>query len=131
MVKFNNFKIYYRSRGTNYNSNFKSYNHDYYITVVNVDTGVKVGFMYHEGIAHTAGKPDLINALYCLYSDGIAYADYDYNDFCAEFGYEVYDRTSRSIYNSCKRQYEKCKKLNYDIYDIVDVYNALNEAVNG
>ena len=128
MVKFNNFNIYYRSRGTNHNSNFKSTTHDYYITVLNTDTGVKVGFMYHEGILNPAGKPDLINALYCLYSDGTAYFYNDYCDFCANFGYEVYDRKSKSIYNSCKRQYEKCLKLSDDIWK---VYDALNEAVNG
>ena len=129
MVKFNNFNIYYRSRGTNYNSNFKNRTHDYYITVVNTNTSVKVGFMYHEGIAHTAGKPDLIGALYCLYSDAISYDDFnDYCDFCAEFGYTIYDRKSRSIYNSCKKQYEKCLKLSDDI---LAVYDALNETVNG
>lgn len=129
MVKFNNFNIYYRSRGTNYNSSFKNRTHDYYITVLNTDTGVKVGFMYHEGIAHTAGKPDLINALYCLYSDGTDYFyNKDYCDFCACFDYEVYDRTSKIIYNICKKQYEKCLKLSDDI---IAVYYALYEAVDG
>lgn len=73
-------------------------------------------------------EDDLRSALHCFLLDGIAYNNArDFNDFCNEFGYGIYNdygepnAESWRVYKACSRQYDKWQELcNIDIYDIAN-----------
>lgn len=76
----------------------------------------------------TLKEDDLRFALYCFLSDGIAYNNAkDFEDFCNEFGYDIYNYNgmtnaeSMRVYKACGRNYDKWQELcNIDIYDIAN-----------
>lgn len=52
-------------------------------------------------------EDDFKNIIYCLVQDALAYdCSRDYNDFCAEFGYETSSKEAQRIHKACKRTYE-------------------------
>lgn len=58
----------------------------------------------------TAVYPKLDDVLYCLLSDSEA-CDLDFDEWCAEFGYDTDSRKALAVYEACKANGEKCKRL--------------------
>ena len=74
-----------------------------------------VSMVYHDNYLNECKKEDI---LYCFISDTKC-AEYGYfEDFCHEFGYDIYNedgyshnKKSLKIYNGCLRQLEKFNRL--------------------
>ena len=58
----------------------------------------------------TAVYPKLDDVLYSLLSDSEA-CDLDFDEWCAEFGYDTDSRKALAVYEACKANGEKCKRL--------------------
>ena len=115
------------------NDNKSSYAHNKFrISVKNNDTGIRVGFDFY-GSEHDyrqrvveMNESDLKHGFYCLVSDGLSGLN-DFEEFCSEFGYDVYSRNAKRIHKACVKQYEKAAKLVDSDSDLYDLANALND----
>ena len=58
----------------------------------------------------TAVYPKLDDVLCCLLSDSEA-CDLSFEEWCAEFGYDTDSRKALAVYEACKANGEKCKRL--------------------
>lgn len=80
-----------------------------------------VSMTYHDNYLNESGKDEF---LYALILDGITYKNcYNLAEFMYEFGYEE-EKQAQKIYNSCKKQYEKMRKLftEQEIDQLIDEY---------
>lgn len=76
---------------------------------------------FHQSLREGCNKPSAYDVLCCLqkYSVGT------FEDFCAEFGYEMYDyynnggynKQSKRIYNAVCREYESVSRVFGDVLD--------------
>ena len=112
----------------------------YSIYVKSTKTGNKLVFRYWSG--NTAYHPmktnyDLIFALQCFLGDALC-AQETFEEFCDEFGYELYDdeeygynRKALEIHRGCKRYYEKAIHVFENEEEIARVYNKTIDLENG
>lgn len=56
---------------------------------------------YTQGSAHTR-SPDLTDVLSCLLSDA-QYAEYDFEEFCGDMGYDTDSRRAERIHDACEQ----------------------------
>lgn len=73
-------------------------------------------FKYWEGSAHEPINENNINCkivsfLHCLVLDYFAAKNYDLEDFAMEFGYDLYDKETKNLYNTLTKQAEKLEKI--------------------
>ena len=81
--------------------------------------GNQADFMYYCNDVKI-DSDELKNALYCFLSDGIAYNNSDgLKDFMEEFGYED-EVKGGSIYNACKRAWDKWQPFGINSYDLAN-----------
>lgn len=112
----------------------------YSVYVKNIRTGNKLVFRYWSG--NTVYHPmktnyDLIFALQCFCSDATC-GTYTFEEFCDEFGYELYDdeeygynRKALEIHRACKREYEKAMHVFENKDELYRVYNKAIVLENG
>lgn len=112
----------------------------YSIYVKNIRTGNKLMFRYWSG--NTVYRPmktnyDLIFSLQSFLGDALC-AQETFEEFCDEFGYELYDdeeygynRKALEIHRACKREYEKALYVFENEEEITRVYNKTIDLENG
>ena len=94
------------------------YAKEHHRVFVTID-GKRIQFEYYCN-KHDMDERELINAFFCLLSDGVAYANaQDIDDFASEFGYTKITECVRA-YKGCKSAYDKWQKFNLDIYDALN-----------
>lgn len=100
------------------------------VTVKSSATGKKTSFDFFCSVAHPTfeGEYDVLNAFYCFASDAES-GLYSFEDFCAEFGYDLYTHDgwikARKIWLACKRAYKKFIRMSG--YNESEFYDFLNE----
>lgn len=68
-----------------------------------------------------AGKPTAKGVLECLILDAEV-EDWTFDDWCADFGYDTDSRRAYRMYQACKEQTEKLRKLLGDDFDAAMTY---------
>ena len=107
----------------------------YRVSVKNLETGEKCSFRFWNSTK--VYRPiktnyDLIGALDCFLSDAIS-AVYSFEEFCIEFGYDLYDdyKKAKRIYNACKREYKSAIRVFGSEDEFCRVGNATRALDNG
>ena len=84
-------------------------------------------------------EENLYYALECWLSDGI-YADMDFEDFCGEFGHEVwaddpdeatsegYDKKSYKVYRACEKARDQAERLGITLDMAYEISDEIREA---
>jgi hypothetical protein len=105
------------------------------ITIKNIKTGRSIFFNFWDSYKnYEEGKKelndeDLIYCFECFLNDALSYYDYqDINEFAKGFGYDL--KEVKRVYNGCKIQYEKAKKLGLSDDDIINIFNKIVELEN-
>ncbi len=110
----------------------------YRIFIKNLATGIECSFPYWNGTmiyCPMKESRELIFAVSCFCSDAVAVIDaqFSFENFCNEFGYDIYDdycgynRKSKAIYKAC------CRTHKYAIHIFgseEELYRVANECVN-
>lgn len=109
--------------------------HPRFVVTITTDGGDRARFNYYASYNdYTKGKKDLdrndiLNAVECFLLDALSYDNSrDILDFCAEFGYDIYEdrKRARKAFEGCKKHYEAAVRLFGDEY--TDILNAIQEA---
>jgi len=103
----------------------QNYN-NHVITVTNTENGAVTRFDFWGSIANPelTKEYDVLNALYCFVSDAVSGKE-NFENFCAEFGYDTDSRTAERTWKACKKSLEKLQRIySGDIYDLA---NELSE----
>lgn len=75
----------------------------YRVTLTNLETGFKFSTTYNDSIINSGRKPNPNDIIYSLLSDRSCYNSCrDYQDFCDEFGYDLYERTGQRAWQGCR-----------------------------
>lgn len=106
-------------------SRYENWN-NHVISVRNNDNKKATRFEFWESIQEREIKNErqLLWAFECFLGDVIS-GDYDFNEFCNEFGYDNDSRKAYKIYKACVRAKEKFSRIYND--DIYDFSNELRE----
>lgn len=70
-------------------------------------------FEFGQSIANGSKEPAIHDILSCL----TKYEPEPFDDFCAEFGYDINSRDSRKTYKAVYKEYEAVERLFGDIMD--------------
>ena len=70
-------------------------------------------FEFGQSIANGSNEPAMYDILSCL----TKYDPETFENFCAEFGYDINSRDSKKTYRSVCKEYEAVKRLFGDIMD--------------
>ena len=108
--------------------NFSGNANNHIVTVKNTRNGKSTKFEFWCSTARPEfeSEYDVLNALYCFVSDGLAGLE-TFWDFCDEYGYEP-SRKSAEVHDACKRSYRKFKRVSeYTDDEIYDFANELSE----
>ena len=128
---YKNIDIFWIYKGVNYTPSFKAKTYDYVITLKNKDTKKFTRFLYHEGLGNKKGAIDWKSVLDCIFSDMCAYTGtIDFYDFCADFGYDVYEKNSQNIYKACKSTFNKLSRIGIDTDFCNEFTDFLNDYYN-
>lgn len=68
------------------------------------------------------GADDLKNAVDCILSDAVS-GMFSHEEFCDEYGYDLFDLKAKKVYNQCKDALDKVLTL----MGKDDIYTILNE----
>ena len=79
----------------------------YRITIKSNKKRMTVYYSQGFGITHT---PQLLDVLDCILCDA-SYSDYEFSEFCKDLGYCDDSMSALKIYNLCKKNGEKIRKL--------------------
>lgn len=98
------------------------------IRVKDMETKKFFSFDYWASLANPeiADEKEVLQAFECFLNDCLVATD-TLENFTSEFGYE--EKEARRIYAVCGRSLKKMKRI-YE-GDLYDLYNELNERVNG
>lgn len=98
------------------------------IRVKDMETKKFFSFDYWTSLANPeiADEKEVLQAFECFLNDCLVATD-TLENFTSEFGYE--EKEARRIYAVCGRSLKKMKRI-YE-GDLYDLYNELNERVNG
>ena len=91
---------------------------DFYGSARDCDNGIIK--LNHEG---------LMDAIDCIISDGM-YAEYSFEEFCDELGYDTDSRTAERIYNAVLKTSDKWGKIGFtpsELYDLSQFLHDLQE----
>lgn len=105
------------------NSSVENWN-NHRVVITNNNSGKWCAFEYWESTIDREIKTEgqLMFAFYCFLSDVLA-GEMDYDEFCNEFGYDIWDRLSRKIWNACTRAASKFER----VFPDVDLYSFIDE----
>lgn len=130
-VNGNAIKILSRNTNTKVSQWGASENQHHTIMVSTVKGAISFDFWASQAQPYVRSANDLIGAFSCLLSDAMCVKDIDYEDFCGDMGYEMYDEDtfefnekSQRIYRACETALEQVESLGLDIYD---TYNEISE----
>ena len=70
-------------------------------------------FEFGQSIANGSKEPTMYDILSCL----TKYDPETFENFCAEFGYDIYSRDSKKTYRAVCKEYEAVERLFGDIMD--------------
>jgi hypothetical protein len=96
------------------------------ITVRNNETKAAIAFDFWASIENPdiETEKELLWAFRCFVDDAIS-GEYDFSEFCGEFGYSDDSIKARKIWKACQRVNEKLKRI-YD-GDIYELINTMGE----
>jgi len=98
------------------NKDWVNANH-YKVKLKNGSKSMSIYYSQGYGIKH---EPNALSVLDCLRSDAIC-NDLNFNDFCAEFGYDSDSIKANKIYKACLKNTVKLKKfLDYKFNDFLN-----------
>lgn len=66
-----------------------------------------------------AGEPDAAGVLDCLISDTYA-GEQDFDEFCAEYGYDTDSRKAEATWHACRREGHKVRRFLGDDFDTIE-----------
>ena len=96
----------------------------FYCTITNPETGAKMGLTWYDSHNNYMLCKDEIDEdmaksiVYAASSDASCYVcAADFDDFCAEFGYDTDSRRALKIYNACKRISESWGRVSNGLSD--------------
>ena len=112
----------------------------YRIFIKNLTSGETCSFRYWNSnkVYHPIKElKDLISAVDCFCGDAIS-GTYSFEEFCNEFGYDVYDdyyggynKKTKSIYSACRRSYQSAIRVFGTEDEFYRVANACRDVENG
>jgi hypothetical protein len=94
--------------GAPVNENFK--NSDGWTCTLRYN-GKQYTFPYYNGYGHRGAEPTLDEVLESLFLDADSYNNYDFEEFCSEFGYDSDSRSAKGIYNQCGKISKNLERL--------------------
>lgn len=71
---------------------------------------------FSKGYGHHGVEPTAAEVLDCLASDASGVDDNDFDDWCAEYGYETDSRRAEKTFKVCKQQAQRLNKFLGDEY---------------
>jgi len=111
----NKFGVKFKSEWLKYGKHFendKQHRHIFKITLSR--NGKRFSFNFGQSVADDAKQPDLYNVLACLQKYEVG----TFEDFCSEFGYELYNdnytgknKSSVKIYKAIQKEFSNVEKL--------------------
>ena len=117
-------KMTVKHLGFNTNKNMANMN-DYKITLAY--NGNKITVNYHMGLAHAIGDINLLDLLETLLNDASSgSANWDFEEFCGNFGYDYDSRNAFKIYNECNKIAVKLEKL-FTLDELKDINKMIDE----
>lgn len=85
--------------------------------------GKSYGFKFGQSIAKGSTEPTMYDVLACL----TKYDPYSFEDFCSEYGYEIYDREDKrryfKIYNSVAKEWKGVDRV---LGDVIEELREIN-----
>lgn len=82
--------------------------HPYTVTVKYDKKQMTIPFFM--GMAHTS-EPTAEDVMPCLASDYDIYQNYEFEDFCNEFGYDLEDKNSKKIFKMCEKNGKNVERV--------------------
>lgn len=101
------------------------------VTVKSGKTGKRTSFDFWGSRVEPTPKDryDVLNAFYCFVSDALSGGEYEFPEFCKEFGYDV-DNIDKAwgAWKGCKRSFDKLSRMSgYSMDELYDLCNELAE----
>lgn len=107
-IKENNIRMSYERVEENPNMNWSSARH--YKTILKMDNRqMTVYFSMGLGLSH---EPTIEEVLDCIAMDSFSYLNDDsFEDFCKEFGYDIFNKQHKKVYDNIMKQGKKAEKF--------------------
>ena len=129
-TQYKNFKIMSCFKGDKlWSADERQQNYNnHIITVINTDTNKKTNFEFWGSIINPEiqTEQELLFAFYCFLSDGNG-AQYGFEEFCSEFGYDTDSRKAYKIFKVCEKSLAKAERIGIDEDAACDIINDLQE----
>lgn len=66
-------------------------------------------------------KPNVLDVLHCLVMDAQAADCADFDEFCADYGYDNDSRRAEKIFNTCRDTYHQLKRM-FDLEELYELF---------
>lgn len=108
------YKVGFKTEWLKYGKHFEDDKQPRHIFKVTLSrNGKRFSFNFGQSIADDAKHPDLYSVLACLTKYDVG----TFEDFCNDFGYEMYNESSMKIYKAVCKEFSNVEKLFGDCLD--------------
>lgn len=96
------------------------------------DSGLRTSFEFWGSTndPEIDSEEDLLYAFQAFIDDVIA-GEKDFEEFCGEFGFDTDSRRAERIWRMCRNSARKFRRITFGIVDPCDLYNELQEYLEG